>query len=236
MKRKPKTFDHFHAPPPVYQEIYEIDKMTVLDYMLERYVAWGKEHREILEEINEYVENLPNNIIPDEIDLDPSFHFNIRHPFQGIRTIQEKLWDQYRLAMEHWEYAHPNRMNSAVYICNVDPFAFGSLEHDQFDTCRSRAIVWKKGTSREKTIYSKIVSSSIRSWLPLNQKVPKFSYISQLIKKGNTNAFDLLNKRVESIWFPELPGINAWDIAYNYAEYLGFRAIKKWAENQFEVV
>lgn len=214
------------------QEIYEIDKMTLLDYMLERYVAWEKEHREILEEINEYVENLPTNITPDEIDLNPAFHFNIRHPFQDIGTMQERLWLKYRVVWEDWEFAFPNRINSADYICNVDFKELGNLEHDQFYTCRAMAMVWKNGTSREKTIYSKIVSASIRSWLPLNREVPDFNDIIQLFTKGNTNAPDLLQKRVESMWFPELPGLNACDIAQNYAQYLGFRAIEKWAKNQ----
>jgi len=35
--------------------------------------------------------------------------------------------------------------------------------------------------------------------------------------------------RVESMWFPDLPGLSVWDIAENYSEYLGFRAIERWA-------
>jgi len=37
--------------------------------------------------------------------------------------------------------------------------------------------------------------------------------------------------RIESMWFPTLPGISPWDIAENYAEYLGFRAIETWAKS-----
>jgi hypothetical protein len=59
--------------------------------------------------------------------------------------------------------------------------------------------------------------------------------LSQLFIKGNTDAFDLLQKRVDSMWFPKLPGIISYGIAENYAQYPGFRAIEKWAENQSDV-
>ena len=216
------------------QEIDETEKMTLLEYMLLRYITWEKEYEEIMNKIWEYASKPPPNIDPEQlaIDLDPAFHFNIRHPFPGIVTMQERLWQKYRVVWEYWRFAFPNRISSAVYICNVDIKDLGNLEHDQFFTCRARAMVWKNGTSREKTIYSTFVSASIRSWLPLNQKIPDFNDISKLLIKGNTNALDLFQKRIESMWFPELPGINAWPIAENYAEYLGFRAIEKWAKNQ----
>jgi hypothetical protein len=37
-------------------------------------------------------------------------------------------------------------------------------------------------------------------------------------------------KRVEAMWFPELPGISPWDIAENLSEYLALRQVEKWAE------
>jgi hypothetical protein len=39
-----------------------------------------------------------------------------------------------------------------------------------------------------------------------------------------------LHERIDSLWFPYLPGINPWDIAENYAEYLGLRTVEEWAK------
>ena len=42
--------------------------------------------------------------------------------------------------------------------------------------------------------------------------------------------FEQMQLRIEGMWFPDLPGISPWDISENYAEYLGFRAIERWAK------
>lgn len=47
-------------------------------------------------------------------------------------------------------------------------------------------------------------------------------------------AQEIINQfkvRVESMWFPDLPGISPWGIAENYVEYLGFRAVERWAKS-----
>jgi very-short-patch-repair endonuclease len=209
------------------QEIEETEKITLLDYMLLRYITWEKEYEEIMSKIREYASNLPPNFDPEQlaIDLDPAFHFNIRHPFPGNRTIQERLWQQYQVA---WEFSQTNRKNSAAYICGVFPSEF-HYGHNQCDRCIVRAMVWKNGTSKENSIYSTTISASIRSWLPLNQKIPDWSEIVSLFINDNQKAETLLKKRFDSIWTPDLPGIDTSDIVQSYAEYLGFRAIEKWA-------
>lgn len=215
------------------QEICKADEITLLDYMLLRYVAWKKEYKEIMSEIKKYAADLPENIDPEQLatDLDPNFHFNIRHPFPGIQVVQERLWKRYQIA---WRFSRENRKNIASYICNIEAVET-HLGHNQFDRCIVRAKVWKNGNAEKNAIYSTKCSASIRSWLPLKQKVPDWSEIGPLLNNGDQRAVILFENRVESMWMADLPGINAWDIAQNYAEYLGFRAIEKWAENQFKV-
>lgn len=73
--------------------------------------------------------------------------------------------------------------------------------------------------------------ASIRSWLPLQASVPPPSpALFNWSSPDFSSAVQQFEHRVESMWFPTLPGISPWDIAENYAEYLGFRAIEKWAK------
>ena len=64
-------------------EIFEQDQITILDYMLKRYVAWQQEHEEIFSQIREFAKNIPTDVDPEDyaVDLDPTFHFDLRHPF-----------------------------------------------------------------------------------------------------------------------------------------------------------
>jgi hypothetical protein len=62
--------------------------------------------------------------------------------------------------------------------------------------------------------------------------------IGSLFTKGTIhNPAEVIEQfkiRAESMWFPSLPGINAWDISENYAEYLGFRSIERWAKTSLK--
>jgi hypothetical protein len=75
------------------------------------------------------------------------------------------------------------------------------------------------------------VEVSIRAWLPLQHVVPEAPSLALSGLAGLAASSPQLIARIESMWFPSLPGISPWDIAENYAEYLGFRAIEIWAKS-----
>lgn len=213
-------------------EIEENDKVTLLDYMSMRYVAWGKEYPQILEEIKEIADTLPPNSDPEDyaVDLDPSFQFDLRHPFPARNKILERLWRNHNIA---WHLARADRQHIAKYLCDVAYGSGGPLKNDQFHTCTRRAILWHRSGSHNAPLLSEEVTVSLRSWLPLHTEVPAPDVWSCKDKKGNPIHPNELHAqfmlRIESMWFPDLPGLNSWDIAENYCEYLGFRAIERWA-------
>ncbi|MGH7405657.1 MAG: hypothetical protein ACREJA_07255 [Candidatus Methylomirabilales bacterium] len=163
------------------------------------------------------------------IDLDPNFHFDLRHPFPGSAVVRERLWRRWKIA---WSLdASLSRRAAAVYWCDASVKRCGPLHHDQFHTCEVRAVAWRAGASDNDPLVSEDVSVTIRSWLPLGTDVPDPDI--NLFGTGDLKQLDAeierFKIRVEAIWFPALPGISVWDVAQNYAEYLGFRAIERWA-------
>lgn len=215
-------------------EVEENDKLTLLDYMLMRYVAWAKEYPSIIEEISEYASNIPPDSDPNDyaVDLDPSFHFNLKHPFPGRDRILERLWRNHKIA---WSMARANRQGVAEYLCDVALESTGPLESDQFHTCTQRAIMWHRSGSPDSPIISEIVSASLRSWLPLHTAVPAPPDICSFRDHRGVpiDPKELLAQftlRIKSMWVPELPGLSSWDLAENYSEYLGFRSVERWAK------
>jgi hypothetical protein len=195
-------------------EIIERDQVTLLDYMLMRFVAWEEEIDNILEGIQEYAANLPDDIDFEDfaIHRDPSVCFDLKHPFPGCKIVQERLWQNYRIA---WKRDRRVTNNAVRYACDVQRKEAGQLHHDEFHTCRVSAFVHNSQSNVKDPVFSEMVEVTIRSWLPLDTEVP---------------APDIdLKKRIESIWFPTISGILPWDIAENYATYLGFRRIEQWA-------
>ncbi len=214
-------------------EITSRDGETLLDYMLMRYVAWQGEIEEIRQEIAEYAAQLPPDADPEDVvvDLDPTVQFDLRHPFPGSQIVRERLWCNYQIA---WDLEARWRSASPRYLCDVFAGRSGQLHHDQFQTNEARASLWPAGSKREHEIFSENVSVSIRAWLPLRPDVPQPDDLGRLFSRLTPeDAAEFVEKfqiRAESMWFPSLPGISAWDITENYAEFLGFRAIERWAK------
>lgn len=218
-------------------EIEEHDKVTLLDYMLMRYGAWGKEYPSIMHEIEEFAATIGPDYDPDNliVDLDPSFHFDLKHPFPGREIVVERLWRNHRVA---WSMVRPERHRTAQYLCDVMFGSSGPSTNEQFHKCTRRASVWRLADTERAAVFSEEVSVSLRSWLPLRVEVPSpdvFQVLRDEVHGPNAavKAQEIINQfkiRVESMWFPGLPGISRWDIAENLAEYLGFRAVERWAK------
>lgn len=213
-------------------EVDEHDKVTLLDYMLMRYVAWKKEYPKIIEKIKRIASTLPSNYDPEDyaIDFDPSVHFDLMYPFPARETVVERLWEKHRIARST---ARPERHRAAKYLCDVTLGMERPSENDQFLECTSRVQVWRPTDPKCTPVFSKEVSVSLRAWLPLQAEVPAPD-VFRLFWDTNQDVAEVLNQfkiRVESMWFPKLPGINIWDIAENYTEYLGLRMVERWAKS-----
>ncbi len=213
-------------------EVEENDRITLLDYMLMRYVSWGKEYPKIIEEIKEIAGSLSPDSDPADfaIDLDPAFHFDLKHPFPPRDRILERLWRNHKIA---WTMTRSDRQRNAEYLCDIVYGRSGQLKNDQFHTCTRCAILWQRSGKPDAPLQSEEVTVSLRSWLPLLTEVPAPDVWNFKDKNGNaidpTKLLEQFKSRIASMWFPDLPGLSAWDITENYSEYLGFRAIERWA-------
>lgn len=220
-------------------EIDPSDRVTLLDYMLMRYVAWAKEYPTIMKEIKEFVATIGPAYDPDNlsVDLDPGFRFDLRHPFPDREVVVERLWRKHRIA---WNMVKPERHRGAIYLCNVGYGSVRSSENEQFMKCIRHASAWCPTKNKGNTMFTEEVAVILRSWLPLRTEIPSPDIFQALWgkidgqggAKRTNEIIDQVRNRVESMWFPELPGISSWDIAENYAEYLGFRAIERWAKKR----
>jgi len=214
-------------------EITDSDSATLLDYMLMRFVSWHQEIDGILNEIREYASDLPAGADPEHlaVDLDPAFRFSLRHPFPGSLIVRERLWRAYQIA---WDLDPDRRGNAPTYLCDVGYCGSGPLRADQFHTCQVRASVWKPDRKSNEPLFTKSLEVTIRSWLPLRTSVPSpdLSLFGLRDVAALEAAVENFKLRAESMWFPELPGVGVEDVSQHYAEYLGFRAIERWAKNK----
>lgn len=212
-------------------DIAERDQHSVLDYMLMRYVAWQEEIDDLAAEIEEFAAGLPPGAGPDDfaVDLDPSVHFDLRHPFPATSAARDRLWKNHCIA---WDLADRRVAAAARLFCDVGyPKQIGNTKDDQFTNCDVTATGWEPSATARSPIMAKGVSVSIRAYLPLQVYVPGAPmFFSSGLLSLSAEEVRLFGERVNGMWFLHFPGVSPWDIAENYAEYLGFLAIEWWAK------
>jgi hypothetical protein len=214
-------------------EIQEHDKVTLLDYMLDRYLSWQREEKGILREIREFVQELDprearRRFEESDPTVDPSFIFDLRHPFPPTKAVNQRLLQKYRIAHEHSRLSdHAN----AQYVYNISRAYDGPDENEEYHKS-VRHVVLQERTSRPgRIVYKAEVSASVRAWLPTGTEIPDPPpWFSAEVIEDIEAAYDTMLRRIEAMWFPDLPGISSWDIAEHFVEYLACRAVERWAE------
>ena len=210
--------------------IEEHDKVSLLDYMLELFVAWDRESEGLkqayLKRVREY-EGDPEDII----DPGPLTQFAWEHPFPPTELVKERLWERYRI---DWDC--DERIGGACFVCNVDSWNVtgeycidaGDIEVDRFE---SKATVYPAGT--DVPVFTTSERVSIASWLPLELNVPKLSELPPLTLERTLEELQKIGdawlRRAHGIWNPNIPGVSPHDVAKHFADYLAYRAVEDWA-------
>lgn len=83
-------------------------------------------------------------------------------------------------------------------------------------------------------VFSQEVEVTLRAYLPLRTDVPPAPFITDW--SNLFGAVEQARVRAESMWMPWLPGVSVFDVAENYAEYLGFRSVERWARQNVPAV
>lgn len=211
-------------------EIAEHDHMTVLVYMLMRFAAWQKEYPAISAEIQDFALSIPADADVQEfaVDLDPSVSFDLKHPYPARASVLNRLWSTFRIA---WAGGPYDRLQTANFCFEVALTSHGCVHTDQLHTSIQRAILWPRSGTRNAPIAVETVEANMQAWLPLRADIPEPSgEICQTKSGRRMDWLEGMRIRMESMWFPYFPGTAPWDIADNYSEYLGFRAIERWAQ------
>ena len=214
------------------EEIREHDRLTLLDYMLIRYVAWQREFSDIVKELRQRAAGLPDHADSDDLatELDPVFEFDLRHPFPMTATTRARLWRRHRFA---WVDDYERRGHNPKGIWAVELTGFGPLIHDEFHTCEATATIWTPKDIGDEPLYRHRVSVTVRACMRLRPDpdvdegalfgLPGLEPLTALTKQYGIPAHEL--------WFSNIPGVNAWDIARHYVDYLGVASIDRWAQS-----
>jgi len=212
-------------------EIEEHDKMTLLDYMLQLFIAWEMDQEEILEE-SRY-----------DPDLSPQFLLSLRHPFPAIKAVEQRLLSQYRIVRGvraadtdgQISFGVPDHLQVGQhFLCDAEYRRSGNYENDEFHTVEMEAVV-APVNHEGNPVFNEVRKASVRSWLPLDVDLPSADDLPSIWEAwGSVEDIERIGnewiRRVDGMWFPDIPGISPPEIADNFVEYLSLRAVEEWAQ------
>lgn len=227
-------------------ELEKFDKYTILEFIIARFLAWRTESDEIRQEIAEHVSTLDehhlNSLVEGGIadpSIDPTFYFDLRHPFPQTIEVAKRLLYQHQV-VSLWAQRFLKSMKNPRpyhYFCDVSlPYetqyeGYDLIVRSNYTVSRSTdpflgtKTIANEEDRKESTVLKRgEVCFRIRSALPIvTDHNPKEAPIEYFLRTNNL-----------PISFSELPGVTPSDIAENMSIYLGLREVEKWAEKSLK--
>jgi hypothetical protein len=225
-----------------YAELDTHEQITLLEFMLQRFVAWQQKHEKIQAEIGDYLASLTpaerERLFEDGIadpSVDPTFSFNLQHRFPGITQVSHRLLEHFNIVTPYHplDLSHRINLQPQVLTCDIMPAGENYLGNHRvvkrfsYTVYRQdpdiKVLQWKGG---------KLITPGIEI---LNEGEVEFTMQWTLPVVDDyifdQNFFDYFDRTGNLPYsFIDIPGIHIPDIAEWFTEYLALRKIEKWAE------
>ena len=223
-----------------YVELEKNERITLLEFMLQRFTFWQKERKQILANIQAYINSLElkefgsltKNIILDS-SVDPHFIFNIKHKFPGIIRVSNRLLTRFGIETPYFK-AKKNIHNHSYLYCAILPYGedgFNSshrvIKRMSYTLYRHNPCIkklhWEGGKLRTpgvEVLHEGIVEFSMQWTLPIVEDYdPKEPAIEYFLRTGKLPYA-----------FSEIPGVHIPYITEWFSGYLALREVEKWAK------
>jgi hypothetical protein len=237
---------HFPLLRITSEQLEQHERVSLLAFMLERFLAWQRESHNIWEDCRQRFEQLP----PDDPVLlemnetgsldpafDPMFLFNLEHPFPAILTVLQRLARRgifsartYELKRSYIRQHRPKFVHAVHYPLH------------SFGPDAERPGRWSSTTvmhlCREKCVDGRTTLSEDRQGVasqpPGVVEAVHSAKQTASLKWACATGRTLLQQGpfggpVKDFLFCDLPGVHVPDVAEDLSEYLCLRDIEKWA-------
>lgn len=228
------------------RELESNEKVELLDWMLERWLAWQKEDPEICREIAEKLRQVDPVRAQKMIDswnasLDPGFIFDLRHPYPAILTVAHRL---HRLGVITLRASDQvvarltaTRKPEQLAQCIASPRRGGPVGADsRYLDYEAQVRPWEGsiGQSGGPVLYRTEQRVQWRWALPVGWEAPPIvAAVPEGVKLEGPREWDLWLTAQEHLWSSELPGALSHQIADGLAEYLVLRDVEQWAKEHW---
>lgn len=198
----------------------EYEKMTILEYIILRFVRWNLEQDQILEEINKFLSGLAEkdakSYFRDGImdpSIDPTVIFDLKYPFPGIKKIKKRIYTNYGISESNISWG-----KQKVISGDDGSITYKETRH------LTATIINKKNKIQQEIDKIFSVEINLLSIIPTEKDWdPTESVIEYLKRYGKS-----------PITFNDVPGLSVNALAETLSEYFVFKKIESWLEGNIQ--
>jgi len=202
----------------------KFDHKNLLNYICERIVAYKEEMPNLKQKMRDYLEGLTQETVDSyisagDLPFDPTFEFNIRHPFLETYNTANRLHSNFGIRTG---FVKINDYSSNCYDYDVPFFGLGKGPFSGYEkiTYKYKLIDLKTGN----ILLKDSISFSYRWVYPIEVDYnPEEVPLDFFIRTGRN-----------PISMPHIPGAFLPEIAENFCNYLALKQIEIWAENNLK--
>jgi len=225
-------------------ELEGFDRYTILEFIVMRFLAWREESEDINRRIVDYISTLDETqkealVAGGIVDpsIDPTVHFDIAHPFPRTTDVAKRLLERHRIVslvaqpfLKAISPQEPFRLFCDVFAPSQERFD----GHDLVVRCDYIVSRSREPFFGPKTIASALDrnSSEVVKKGALDFRIRASLPIVSDNVVGEPPVEYFMREGAMPISFPGLPGVTPHDIAETVSEYLGFRQVEKWADEE----
>lgn len=203
----------------------EYEKITLLEYLVGRFVDWRKDHDKISQEESDIAEHLAATGASDEEYeqmWDPQIMWDLMHPFPASLKIADALYSMFGVVSSHIDTeVYVEATSGPQYLiferCNMGSHPIGLYDYGVERTYELRKMIREAPSKyHSERVHSLTVGTSYCWRLPTVDLGPPDSPKPLLI--------------FEEAHGQNLPGISMSELADHFCDFLALDKLRLWAE------
>jgi len=214
----------------------EHDKITMLEFIVGRFVSWDREKDELIKEMYENLSQLTDDELAQATEgsildpsLDPGVIFDLNHPFPALDDVAKRLFEHYGIITTQL----PSDVLKGELVSKAKwkliELRMGQELSDKFTFSKECELIKLLDENREgktESIHKFEVRFSIQWILPLvNDYTSEETYFEYRSRTGH-----------KPYTFQDIPGTSMPEVAEHMCDYLTLREIELWAKENLSVL
>ena len=210
----------------------EYEKTTLLEYLIQRFVAWKKDHTHISEEQEEICSYLASRgaseMEYERID-DPVVMWDLLHPFPESTNIAQGPLHEVWIVSSHIDPAvYEDAVSQAEYLF-FQMESSGAQPIGLYHYSVERGFGLRKMTCKASGHYDRELMHSVTAAVSYQWRLPTVDLFTPASKSRTVLE--------ETVHGQQLPGVSVQEVAEHFCDFIAFRQLKTWAvQNMSECV